>query len=83
MTLRGTDIGDGPFADGIWAFNYFFYNEDIKRLCFFFCKAEIVPIAELGCDDDCELEMDHACQLNESDSGSSFDMEADDSESED
>lgn len=41
-----SDIGDGPFADGLWAFNYFFYNEDIQRLCFFCCKAQIMALNE-------------------------------------
>ena len=38
------DIGDGPFADALWSFNYFFYNEEARKVCFFFCKAEIMAI---------------------------------------
>jgi hypothetical protein len=68
-----TDIGDGPFADGLWTFNYFFYNEEAKRVCFFFCKAEINALNE-SADRYEEDEYDEA----RSDEASAYDMDVSD-----
>jgi hypothetical protein len=35
-----TDNEGDPFSSGaIWSFNYFFFNREIKRICFFHCVA--------------------------------------------
>ena len=46
FSYKPADINDGPFADGLWAFNYFFYNEELKRVCFFFCKAQSLSVIQ-------------------------------------
>ncbi len=33
-------MNEDPFSDGaLWSFNYFFFNKDLKRICFFTCLA--------------------------------------------
>ena len=47
MTLRRCEVfsytpdnEDDPFSDGaLWSFNFFFYNKDIRRMCYFSCIA--------------------------------------------
>eukprot|EP00604_Paraphysomonas_vestita_P001216 CAMPEP_0174818396 /NCGR_PEP_ID=MMETSP1107-20130205/1063_1 /TAXON_ID=36770 /ORGANISM="Paraphysomonas vestita, Strain GFlagA" /LENGTH=253 /DNA_ID=CAMNT_0016030173 /DNA_START=62 /DNA_END=823 /DNA_ORIENTATION=+ len=35
------DMNEDPFSDGtLWSFNYFFFNKDLKRICFFTCLAK-------------------------------------------
>ena len=32
------DNDEDPFSDGsLWSFNFFFFNKDLKRICYFTC----------------------------------------------
>jgi len=34
------DMSEDPFSDGsLWSFNFFFFNKDLKRICYFTCVA--------------------------------------------
>lgn len=55
---EGGDDNDDPLnSNSLWSFNYFFYNEDLKRICYFTCVAHMkyrnkMDIYSVGSDDD-------------------------------
>jgi len=37
------DMDGDPFSDGaLWCFNYFFFNKELKRICYFTCVAKSI-----------------------------------------
>ncbi|XP_062501506.1 repressor of RNA polymerase III transcription MAF1 homolog [Corticium candelabrum] len=53
------DLDSDPYGEdgSLWSFNYFFYNQKLKRIVFFSCSATS-PLAVSQCDDDEKEEMD-------------------------
>lgn len=59
------DMSEDPFSDGsLWSFNFFFFNKDLKRICYFTCVATSPmmrghgPYADDDEDDDDDNEYD-------------------------
>jgi hypothetical protein len=49
------DMSEDPFSDGsLWSFNFFFFNKELKRICYFTCVATSLMMRGQGlyADDD-------------------------------
>lgn len=77
------DMSEDPFSDGsLWSFNFFFFNKELKRICYFTCVATSLMMRGIGGlypgdDEDDEDDEDVAENDDEEDYGVDIDGEDD------
>lgn len=76
------DMSEDPFSDGsLWSFNFFFFNKDLKRICYFTCVAtsacSLMGSNGLYEDDDEDDDEDCGEDVNNDDTGGYDDIDVD------
>lgn len=71
------DMEEDPFSDGtMWSFNFFFFNKELKRICYFTCLATSVFYQDgIAMDDDDD---EIGVEASRDDSGDDYEPEEDD-----